>query len=101
MGKRSVAVNIGGQRFVVKSDADPTYVRNLASYLDDQMAEIQKPSVRAVSSQKLAVLAALNVADELFQERKRLKEFKRRVRSKSKAVLDYLEKEEKKYCQGE
>ncbi|MFH1129935.1 MAG: cell division protein ZapA, partial [Pseudomonadota bacterium] len=56
---------------------------------------------RPVPSQKLAVLAALNIADDLFQERKQLTILKRKVRDKSKVMLSYLEKEEKKLFQGE
>ncbi|MCC6747516.1 MAG: cell division protein ZapA [Deltaproteobacteria bacterium] len=96
MSKRPVEVQIAGERFVVRSDADETYVRILAGYVDERIGEVQRAS-RLVPTQKLVVLAALNIADDLFQERRKRAELKRRVRDKSKAVLAYLEKEEQKH----
>lgn len=94
MGKRSVVVHVGGQRYVVRSDADETYVRTLAGYLDERIKEVGKRS-KPVASQSLAVLAALNIADDLFQERRQRVELKQQVRDKSRAIIAYLDKEVK------
>lgn len=94
MAKRSVVVHIAGQRLVVRSDADEAYVQRLAGYVDERVCEVQRSSKR-VPSQSLAVLAALNIADELFQEREKRTELKRKIRDKSRAVLSYLDKEVK------
>ncbi|MBN2565896.1 MAG: cell division protein ZapA [Candidatus Eisenbacteria bacterium] len=94
MGKRSVVVHVGGQRYVVRSDADETYIRTLAGYLDDRIKEVSKRS-KPVTSQSLAVLAALNIADELFQERRKRVELRQRVKDKSRAMIAYLDKEVK------
>ena len=95
MGKKSIAVEIAGQRYVVKSDADATYVRNLASFVSKRIAEVESGN-RSIPTARLAVLAALNIADELFQERSRQKEFRRQVQDRSQAILKYLEKEERR-----
>ena len=92
MSKRSVVVHVGGQRYVVRSDADETYIRTLAGYVDERIEEVQRSS-RPVSPQSLAVLAALNIADELFQERQRRAELRQKVRDRTKAVVAYLDKE--------
>ena len=68
MAKRSVVVYVGGQRYVVRSDADETYIQTLAGYVDDRLKEVQRGS-KPVSPQSLTMLAALNIADELFQTR--------------------------------
>ena len=94
MAKRSVVVHIAGQRYVVRSGADEAYVQRLAGFVDDRLREVQRSS-KPVPSQSLAVLAALNVADELFQEREKRASLKQRVRDKSRAVLSYLDKEVK------
>jgi cell division protein ZapA len=94
VAKRSVVVHIAGQRYVVRSDADEVYVQQLAGYVDGRVREVQQSSKR-IPSQSLAVLAALNIADDLFQERKKRTELKRRIRDKSKAVLTMLDKEVK------
>ena len=94
MAKRSVVVHIAGQRLVVRSDADEAYIQRLAGYVDERVGEVQRSSKR-VPSQSLAILAALNVADELFQERDKRAELKQQIREKSRAVLSYLDKEVK------
>ena len=94
MGKRSVVVHVGGQRYVVRSDAEETYIRSLARYVDERMQEVQLGS-RPVSPHSLAVLAALNIADELFKERERRAALRQRVIDKSRAVIAYLDKEVK------
>ena len=95
MAKRSVAVDIAGQRYVVRSDADETYVRMLAGFLSEQIEEV-KSTQRVVPTQKLVVLAALNIVDTLFKERSEQAELKQRVRERSKALLAYLEREERR-----
>ena len=95
--KRSVIVNIAGQKLTVKSDADETYIRTLAGYVDRRIEEVKNAS-RPVQTQKLAILAALNLADELYQERRKRSELKQRVRDKAAAILTYLKKEQRKHA---
>jgi cell division protein ZapA len=63
-----VPVEINGQRYPIRSSLDPEYVARLAAYVDDKMraAADAAPSTDSV---RLAVLAALNIADELFRYR--------------------------------
>lgn len=95
VAKRSVAVEIAGQRYVVRSDADETYVRMLAAFLSEQIEEVSR-TLRVVPTQKLVVLAALNIVDALFKERRDQVELKQRVRERSQALLAYVEREEKR-----
>ena len=63
MAEGLVPVQIFGQRYPIRSALDPQYVQELASYVDERMraAADQSP---AGDSLRLAVLAALNIADE-------------------------------------
>ena len=61
-----VHVEIFGQDYAVRGGDDPGYVEQLASYVDEQMKEVSRTS-GAVDSLRIAVLAALNIADERFQ----------------------------------
>jgi cell division protein ZapA len=63
-----VSVEIHGQRYPVRSGLDVGYVTELATFVDEKMqsAADQTP---AADSLKVAVLAALNIADEYFQYR--------------------------------
>lgn len=63
-----VHVDIHGHRYSVRSDLDPQYVSQLATFLDERM----QAASRALSSAdptRIAVIAALNIADELQRAR--------------------------------
>ena len=63
---RVVSVEICGQRYPIRSTLDAEYVSRLATYVDEKI----RAAGEATSSgdgQRLAVLAALNIADELFR----------------------------------
>ena len=61
-----ISVEIHGQRYPIRSTLDQEYVARLASYVDEKMrsAADSTPNSDAL---RVAVLAALNVADELFR----------------------------------
>jgi cell division protein ZapA len=63
---RLIPVEIHGQRYPVRSTLEPDYVARLAAYVDQKMnAAIESTPTR--DPMRLAVLAALNIADELFR----------------------------------
>ena len=61
-----VSVEIRGQRYPIRSSLDAQYVGDLASYVYEKMRAAAE-STPASDSLRLAVLAALNIADELFR----------------------------------
>jgi cell division protein ZapA len=61
-----VSVEIRGQRYPIRSVLDVQYVNGLASYVDEKMRAAAE-STPSGDSLRLAVLAALNIADELFR----------------------------------
>jgi cell division protein ZapA len=63
---RVVPVEIHGQRYPIRSALDQDYVVRLASYVDEKMRAAAE-STPTGDSLRLAVLAALNIADELFR----------------------------------
>jgi cell division protein ZapA len=63
---RVVTVEIHGQQYAIRSALDPAYVAELAAYVDEKMRLAARESP-AGDTLKLAVLAALNVADEYFR----------------------------------
>jgi cell division protein ZapA len=68
-----VHVEIFGQTYAVRAGADSRYVEDLAAYVDAQMREVSR-SGGAVDSVRIAVLAALNIADELFRVRDKVRD---------------------------
>jgi len=66
--KETVVVNIGGKDFKIKGDAGKDFLRDLAAYVDGKIKEI-KEKTEVVDMQSLAVLASLNIAEELHHLR--------------------------------
>jgi cell division protein ZapA len=63
---RVIHVEIHGQRYPIRSTLSAEYVAELAAYVDQKMHLAAKESP-AGDTLKLAVLAALNIADEFFR----------------------------------
>ena len=63
---RVVQVEIHGQRNPIRSNLDPEYVARLAAYVDEKIRAAAE-STPTGDSLRLTVLAALNLADELFR----------------------------------
>lgn len=61
--KKAVEIEIMGERITLRTDAEENYVRNVAGYVDRKMQEVQK-STRPAAKASIAMLAALNIADE-------------------------------------
>jgi cell division protein ZapA len=77
-----VHVEIFGQTYAVRAGTDPGYVERLAAYVDGQMQEISRSS-GAVDSVRIAVLAALNIADECFRVRGQVEEAEKGAKARA------------------
>ncbi len=66
--KSVVTVEIGGQRYPIRSGLDAAYVIELAAYVDKKM-RATSDAAPATDMLGLAVLVALNLADECFRAR--------------------------------
>src|SRR5687767_1103903 len=63
---RVIHVEIHGQQYPIRSSLDPAYVAELAAYVDMKMRAASLET-SAGDTLKIAVLAALNIADECFR----------------------------------
>jgi len=68
MSTQKIRVNIFGSEYVLKASENEEYIINIAKYVDEKMRLIDK-SNNINSKSKVAILAALNIAEELIQER--------------------------------
>lgn len=59
-----VTVGIFSEEYIVTGDENPEYMQMLASYVDRKMRMVQQRNPN-LSNTKIAVLTALNLADEL------------------------------------
>ena len=65
----STTVEIFGQSYNVRGDGDPDYLLELARFVDSRMRDVAA-QVATVDPAKIAILAALNIADEFSRYRK-------------------------------
>ncbi len=65
---RVVTVDIGGLRYPIRSALPEDYVQALAAYVDAKL-QAAADDTEAGDSMKVAVVTALNIADELFRSR--------------------------------
>ncbi len=70
---RSIRVSIFGRDYNIKGGSDEEYIRNLAEYVDSVMRDIADKA-GTLSSGRIAILAALNIADEMKKERQGFEE---------------------------
>jgi len=64
--EQSIRVEIYNQTYSIRSDGDNEYILDLAEYVDKKMREISSGTL-TVDSLKVAILAALHIADEFYQ----------------------------------
>ena len=64
--EQSIRVEIYNQTYSIRSDGDNDYILDLAEYVDKKMREISSGTL-TVDSLKVAILAALHIADEFYQ----------------------------------
>ena len=82
--KNILKVNIFGTDYPLKVNANVEYVQRIAEYVDQKMREVQTAKPNRPLHQ-IAILASLNIADELLQQRelskKKLSTFEDRVKT--------------------
>ena len=64
----TITVEIFGHEYRIKGEADSEYMTQIARFVDTRMREVSK-GASVGSLAKIGILAALNIADELFRER--------------------------------
>ena len=85
------AVEIFGQTYNVRGDGDPNYLLELARFVDSRMREVAA-EVSTVDPMKIAILAALNIADEFSRYRKQREDAAGIWIEKTEEISDRLSK---------
>ena len=86
-----VEVEILGQKYAIRSEADPKYVRDLAAYVEKRVKSVEG-QVRGQDPVKALALAALYIADELFRAREELSKFEGDLGARLGALATLLER---------
>ena len=90
--KRSIAIKIAGQQLTIKSDAEESYVHSLAGLVDEKIREVQR-GAKTAPTHAVAMLAALQIADDLLRERERRVALRRKVKDTASALRQFLKRE--------
>jgi len=87
-----VDVEIFGKVYTVRGDKDPDYVRRVAEFVDRKMREIAQVT-DTISTSRIAILASLNIADELMTMLEESEELKARMKKLTQQVEDTLDQD--------
>ena len=87
-----VEVEIYGQSYSLKGEGNREYINRLASYVDKKMKEVTQRTP-TVDSLKVAILAALNIADEYLQIQDKDDDYVGQIAEKTEALAEMLEQE--------
>ena len=91
MGKeRYVEIKIFGQTYTVKTDEEEDYIRRVAQHVNEKMEEVLRKT-RSVSTLNVAILTALNIADDLLREKDRREALAKEVEIKSRDLVEQIE----------
>ena len=86
-----VKVEIFGQTYAIRGDLDEAYVHKLAEYVDEKMHAIAAGTA-TVDTQKVAVLAALAIADELHGMQRERSDREELLREQAERCLTLVER---------
>lgn len=91
--KRALDVEILGQKFTISSDAEESYMRRVAGYVDEKMQALSHSS-KLLAKSNIAMMAALNIADEYYRLKDAHETVLNRVHQLSKRLSVTLSEED-------
>ena len=87
---QSIRVEIYNQTYNIRSDGDNEYIMRLAEFVDSKMREISSGTL-TVDSLKVAILAALHIADEYHQLKRNHEQTDAQLASRSAEMTEMLD----------
>ena len=82
---RVIHVEIHGQQYAVRSELDAQYIAELAGYLDERMRGAAR-ELASADPLRIAVIAALNITDELYRARADSRGLEGRIHARTEAI---------------
>ena len=86
----SVEVTILGQKYTIKGDAQEDYIRKLAAFVDGKLKEVYASSP-SITPLRAAILASLNIADELHKLQEAEESIARTIEERANALTGLLD----------
>jgi cell division protein ZapA len=88
--KKPIEVVIMGQKFLVRSESDENYVTEVSGLVDKKINEVMQ-STKSVASLNVALLAAMNIADEYLKFKRGTDSRIEKVEKKVKDMIELVE----------
>ena len=92
--KQRFEIKVTGQEFSVLSDKGDEYVSKIVQHINERAREIGDAS-EDVTTSDIAILVALNIAEELFRVRGEKEELYSRFECEIEELISYIDKESK------
>ena len=83
-------IEVYGCRYTIRGDAEESYVRELGRHVDEQMHKLAT-KMRNATPMQLAVLTAINLADELSQARKQRQEHEDELDRRATGLIESIQ----------
>lgn len=87
--KKQYQIRVLGQDISVLSDSGDEHVGAVVSYVNDKVAFIQK-NTKAIGVLQVAILAALNIADDYFMLKGAKEDICQQMERKSEQLIDLI-----------
>lgn len=88
--KTSVTVRIAGEEHTIRASAEPEYTRKCAKLVDDRIHQI-RVQAGLIEGHKAAILAALSIADELFQAQEEIEAAREEAGARAARLAELIE----------
>lgn len=89
-GKKNFELVILNQKFTIKSDADEKHVKKVADFVNKKMHEIVSAN-KAISTTHVAILTALNIADDFYKMKNKNKQLAGDWKSRVEDIIKKVE----------
>ncbi len=91
--KKRIEVEIFNQTFIVNSEDDEHYVREIASYVDQRMRQMGE-SAKSAMPMRVAIMVALDIADEYHKALQRETDTQKEIERLSSLILERITQSE-------
>jgi len=88
---RSVNINVFNNDYVIKTDAEEDYVREITLFLEEKVKEVTKEDL-TLAIPRPFLLATLKITDDFLRMKKEFEEYKSRAEEKSRELVELLDR---------
>jgi len=88
--KKTTEISIMGQKFMIRSESNDDYVQEVAEFVDQKINEVMT-STKSVASLNVAILAAMNIADEYMKFKRERDEKTHMAEKKIKDLIELVD----------